>query len=171
MIRRLAVSAAAVSLCLMSTTLSGCDGSKTPKAPETASKPAPESGLPVPSDPAPVSKAPAQTPTATPIVAGAPAFAVLYPGAKLDGQPTLPGGKSDGGIVTFRTAASPDEVVAFYRAKAEDAGLRSVTGMNQGDARAYGAAGGAANDVTLQVVAAPDDDAQTSVQLTWTGAQ
>lgn len=169
MIRRLAVSAAVVSLCLVSTALSGCDGSKAPKTPEV--RPAPEAVLPAPADQPPVAKAPASAPAATPVVAGAPAFAVLYPGAKLDGQPTLPGGKSDGGIVTFRTAASPDEVVAFYRAQAEGAGLRSVTGMNQGDARAYGAAGGAANDVTLQVVAAPDDDAQTSVQLTWTGAQ
>ncbi|MDQ1154712.1 hypothetical protein [Brevundimonas sp. SORGH_AS_0993] len=171
MIRRLAVSAAAVSLCLVSAALSGCDGSKTPKTPEAASGSAPQTVQVPPAAAKPT--APVETPTsdASPIVAGAPAFAVLYPGAELEGAPTLAGGHADGGIVTFRTSASPDAVVEFYRARAESAGLRSVTGMNQGDARAYGAAGGAANDVRLQVVAAPGEGDQTSVQLTWSGAQ
>lgn len=171
MIRRLAASAAVVSLCLITVALSGCDGSKAPKTPETATKPATQVAEGPPTAATPPGPEVAPKAEAGTIVAGAPAFAVLYPGAELDGQPTLPGGRAEGGIVTFRTAASPDQVVEFYRAKAEGAGLRSVTGMNQGDARAYGAAGGAANDVTLQVVAAPGEDDQTSVQLSWSGAQ
>ena len=51
--------------------------------------------------------------------------------------------------------------------RAEEAGLTSVMGMNQGDARAYGAAGGQAGATNLQVVAAPGAGGETSVQLSW----
>jgi len=80
---------------------------------------------------------------------------------------TAAGPDGEGGLVTFTTAATPDEVVAFYRARAEEAGLISVMGMNQGDARAYGAAGGQAGATNLQVVAAPGAGGETSVQLSW----
>ena len=68
---------------------------------------------------------------------------------------------------TFATEAEPDAVVAFYREHAEAAGLTSVMGMNQGDARAYGAAGAQPNGASLQVVASPGETDRTSVQLTW----
>ena len=56
--------------------------------------------------------------------------------------------------------------MAFYRQRAEQAGLASIMAMNQGEARAYGAA---ARDrrASLQVVAAPGEDGLTSVQLSW----
>ena len=76
-----------------------------------------------------------------------------------------------GGLVTFTTPASPDDVVAFYRERAEAAGLRSVTGMNQGEARAYGAAGDRVDGPSLQVVAAPTEAGDTSVQLSWSAGQ
>jgi len=138
MIRRLAASAALVCFCL-----AGCgDRSKTEETPPTAE--------------------------ATPAAPGAPTYAALYPGAALD-QPatTAAGPDGEGGLVTFRTPATPDEVVAFYRDRAEQAGLTTVMGMNQGDARAYGAAGGEAGSTNLQVVAAPGDGGETSVQLSW----
>ncbi|MNO07877.1 hypothetical protein D3C81_2302640 [compost metagenome] len=69
--------------------------------------------------------------------------------------------------MTFTTDAAPDAVVAFYRQRAEAAGLAPVMAMNQGEARAYGAAARKENGATLQVVAAPGEGGLTSVQLTW----
>lgn len=117
--------------------------------------------------------APAPTPTAVvPALPGAPDYAALYPGAEVDGRPTIGAGDAGaGGLVTFRTRATPDEVVAFYKARAEAAGMRTVMGMNQGDARAYGAAGEANDGPRLQVVAAPGEGGDTSVQLTWSEGQ
>lgn len=163
MIRRLAASAALVCFCL-----AGCgDRSKTEETPPTAEAPA------IAEKTAPA-ETPAETPPAvetaeaTPAAPGAPTYAALYPGAALD-QPatTAAGPDGEGGLVTFRTPATPDEVVAFYRDRAEQAGLTTVMGMNQGDARAYGAAGGEAGSTNLQVVAAPGDGGETSVQLSW----
>lgn len=105
--------------------------------------------------------------TGVPAAPDAPAFAVLYPGALLE-QPAISasGPAGPGGLVTYTTDAGPDAVIAFYRTRAEAAGLASVMAMNQGDARAYGAADadGATN---LQVVASPTEAGTTSVQLSW----
>lgn len=110
-------------------------------------------------------------PAAAAAAPGAPTFAVLYPGAAAD-SPALSADGPDGpgGLVTYTTQADPDAVIAFYRQKAEAAGLSSVMAMNQGLARAYGAA---ATDVgaSLQVVASPTDDGETSVQLSWSAGQ
>ncbi|WAC60365.1 hypothetical protein [Brevundimonas sp. SL130] len=161
MIRRTAASAALVCLCL-----AGCDDrSKAEQAPVEAAAAAPrEKTAPAVTD-APATPEPA---VAVPAAPGAPAYAALYPGAALD-QPatTAAGPDGEGGLVTFTTAATPDDVVAFYRTRAEEAGLTSVMGMNQGDARAYGAAGGQAGSANLQVVAAPGEGGATSVQLSW----
>lgn len=103
-----------------------------------------------------------------PPLPGAPAYAAIYPGGELDGSPTAASGSAgDGGLVTFTTEASPDAVVAFYKSRAEAAGLTSTLGMNQGDARAYGAAGAGADGASLQVVASPASEGETSVQLSW----
>ena len=163
MIRRLAASAALVLFCL-----AGCDDrSKTDGASKGA--PADAARTSTTQAPAPVETAPAvEAPVAVPAAPGAPAYAALYPGAALDEPATTAAGPDgEGGLVTFTTAASPDEVVAFYRGRAEEAGLTSVMGMNQGDARAYGAAGGQAGSTNLQVVAAPGEGGETSVQLSW----
>lgn len=105
-----------------------------------------------------------------------PAFAAIYPGGVVEGDPlNVDGAAGRGGLVTFTTSADPAQVVAFYRERAEAAGLQSVTSMNQGEARAYGAAAqkpGAAPSPTgasVQVVASPSGDGATSVQLTWSG--
>jgi hypothetical protein len=137
-------------------------GSVTIPAPERST--AAESGA--------VTEAPAAPATpAAPAAPGAPAFAVLYPGASLD-EPavTASGPAGPGGLVTYTTDADPDAVIAFYRARAEAAGLASVMAMNQGEARAYGAAG---TDIgsNLQVVAAPTETGETSVQLSWSAGQ
>ncbi len=138
--------------------------SATPAA-DAASPAAAEATTPVPTD------APTPMTAAEPLVAGAPAFAVLYPGGAVEGEPTTAQGPAGpGGLVTFTTDDDPDAVVAFYRQRAEAAGLASVMSMNQGDARAYGAArtdGGA----RVEVVASPVDAGRTSVQLTWSAGK
>ena len=165
MIRRMAASAALVCLCL-----AGCDDrSNAEQTPDQVAAVAP---VEAPESAAAEAQTPVEPAALVPAAPGAPAYAALYPGAALD-QPatTADGPDGQGGLVTFTTAASPDEVVGFYRARAEEAGLTSVMGMDQGDARAYGAAGGPAGAINLQVVAAPGEGGETSVQLSWSAGQ
>lgn len=161
---RLAVSAVVVLFCL-----AGCDRS----AQSVETKAAPEASAPAVADATPpAAEAPAVVGGAASAADGPPSFAVVYPGAQVDGQPLAAGGEAGpGGLVTFTTTASPDDVVAFYRERAEKAGLRSVAGMNQGDTRAYGAAADAVNGASLQVVATPTETGVTSVQLGWSAGQ
>ncbi|ANF55721.1 hypothetical protein DA69_13865 [Brevundimonas naejangsanensis] len=108
------------------------------------------------------------SPASAGAIRGAPAFAVVYPGAQADGAPIAANGPSGpGGLITFSTDADPEAVVAFYRQRAEQAGLASIMAMNQGEARAYGAAASGDNGASLQVVASPGEDGLTSVQLSW----
>ena len=149
--------------------LTGCDG---------RSEAAPETSLPPAADAPPAEIASPTTPAeAAPVAApavdaatidGAPVFAALYPGAQADGPAAVANGPTGpGGLITFTTDAVPDAVVAFYKQRAEAAGLSPVMAMNQGEARAYGAAARKENGATLQVVAAPGEGGLTSVQLTW----
>jgi hypothetical protein len=105
---------------------------------------------------------------ALPAAPGAPAFAVVYPGGAVAGPATVARGPdgAPGGIVSFTTEATPETVVAFYRQRAEAAGLSSVMAMDQGGARAYGAVAPDRSD-KLHVVATPLDDGRTNVQLDW----
>ncbi len=162
MMRRLAASAA-----FMVLGLAGCDRTAQP------AEPASETPVLEASEPAPV-QAPTDAPTpaaalgeAEPAAPGAPAFAALYPGATAEAPAVIAAGDAgQGGLVTFETSATPDEVIAYYRDRAAQAGLRPVMGMNQGDARAYGAADGEPDGAKLSVVAAPAEG-NTSVQLSW----
>ncbi len=100
-----------------------------------------------------------------------PAYAVVYPGGEIEGSPTAATGPAGaGGLLTFVIDEAPETIIDFYRQRAEAAGLSSVMAMNQGDAKAYGAVqaqSGAQNGASLQVVAAPLEGGQTSVQLSW----
>ncbi len=123
---------------------------------------------------APAVAAPAGTPVAAaaPAAPGAPAFAVVYPGGTARGPVTVARGPDGpGGILSFTTDATPDAVVAFYRQRAEAAGLASVMAMNTGEARAYGAAAGDGSGKLLHVVATPVEGGPTSVQLDWTNGR
>lgn len=157
-------SVAAVAVAL-SVGLVGCD-ERSEAAPETTlSSSAPEAS-PIEAAAAPSVDTPA--PADASLIEGAPAFAALYPGAQADAPATAASGPAGpGGLVTFTTEAAPEAVVAFYRQRAEAAGLSPVMAMNQGEARAYGAAARRTDGPTLQVVASPGEDGLTSVQLTW----
>lgn len=100
----------------------------------------------------------------------APAYASIYPGAEVE-QPAVSAAGADGpgGMVTFATDADPEAVVAFYRDQAEQGGLSSLTALSQGETRAYSAAGD--DGAAVQVVAAPDGEGRTSVQLTWSAGR
>ena len=109
MIRRLAVSTAAVLFCL-----AGCsDRAEKPEASSDTGLNAP-TAAPAASDAAaqPATGAGAAVASTTaaaviPALPGAPAYAALYPGAELDGRPTIGAGDAGaGGLVTFRTSAS-----------------------------------------------------------------
>ena len=126
-----------------------------------------------PADEAPAAAVPTgSSAAATPAAPGAPAFAVVYPGGTALGPVTVARGPDGpGGILSFTTEATPDAVVAFYRQRAEAAGLASVMAMNTGEARAYGAAAGDGSGKLLHVVATPVEGGPTSVQLDWTNGR
>lgn len=126
-----------------------------------------EAAAPAAAETRPDAAAPAAS--VLPAAPGAPAFAVVYPGATVSAPATIARGPdgAPGGILSFTTDATPETVVAFYRQRAEAAGLSSVMAMDQGGARAYGAVAQDRGD-KLHVVATPVEDGPTNVQLDWT---
>lgn len=97
-----------------------------------------------------------------------PAFAETYPGAEIEQATLSEADGTFGGLMVFTTGAPAEEIIAFYRDRAEAAGLSPTMAMAQGDTQAYGAAH-PQSGATLSVVASPDG-ARTSVQLSWSGA-
>lgn len=146
--------------------MTGCGRNDDSKAPAVDAAPAPgatEAALPA-------APAPAATPSAAPepAAADAPEFAVIYPGGapKAPATPAMsPAGK--GGILEFTTDATPDQVVAFYRQRAEANGLKPINAMSREAARGYAAGDGGGR--LLNVVATPVDGGPTDVLLTWSG--
>lgn len=143
------------------TTLAACDGA--PEEPPVAQTAATEGEAQSVDQAPPAGHAPQ---AGERLADGAPDFASLYPEAQLT-QPVVMADGSDGpgGIAEFHTAASPDDIVAHYRRLAADAGLKPVMSMNQGNARAFAAL--RPDGAEIQVVASPDGETGTSVQLTW----
>jgi hypothetical protein len=115
----------------------------------------------------------AGTASAQPAAEGAPAFAVIYPGGTPGGPATIAQGpEGPGGIVAFTTDATPTAVVAFYRQRAEAAGLKSINTMNRGDSMGYAAGDGAdGRGQLMSVVATRVEGEPTSVQLSWTAGR
>lgn len=159
----------------LSVVLSACqdDPHKAPSGP--ADRPPTEAEIATGITPQPGSAPAVATPTTPTAASGStpgstPAFAPVYPGGVIEGEPTLADGSSGpGGILTFTTEASPERVVDFYRQKAEAAGLASMSSMNQGDTRAYGAAN-ERSGARLEVVASPAEEG-ASVLLSWSAGQ
>ncbi len=152
--------------------VAACDSGDGAAEASAASSGAAVSSAPAPAArPAVTADAPPPMTTAEPLVVGAPAFAVLYPGGAVEGEPTTTEGPAGSGrLVTFTTDADPEAVVAFYRQRAEAAGLASVMSMNQGEARAYGAVH-SADGARVEVVASPEETGLTSVQLSWSAGR
>ncbi|WP_332656437.1 hypothetical protein, partial [Brevundimonas sp.] len=110
---------------------------------------------------------------ALPAAAGAPAFAVIYPGGAIKTPATVAQGPAGpGGIVEFTTDADPEAVIAFYRQRAEAAGLKPINTMSRGDVQAYSAGDGAdGRGQLLQVIATRVEGEPTDVQLDWTAGR
>ncbi|MGA0545466.1 hypothetical protein ACO2Q1_09340 [Brevundimonas sp. VNH65] len=120
---------------------------------------------PAPSPAAPTAEAPRDADAPVPAAeSGAPAFAVVYPGGRVE---TATDEAAPTNALAFTTEATPEEVVEFYRRKAVTAGLLPVMSMNQGDVRGYGASD-ADGGTHLRVLAHPDEAGRTAVQLSWT---
>jgi hypothetical protein len=97
---------------------------------------------------------------------GLPDFAPLYPGAQV--QSTAAGLGNDeakGGMVVFTTSDSPDQVMAFYKTKAQANGMAAQLDANMGAARQF-AASDEASGRGLQVIVSGETGA-TQVQLIW----
>lgn len=111
--------------------------------------------------------------SARPAANGAPEFAVIYPGGTPGGPATVAQGpEGPGGIVEFTTDAAPADVVAFYRQRAEGAGLKSINTMNRGASMGYAAGDGAdGRGQLMSVVATRIEGEPTSVQLSWTAGR
>ena len=157
------LSAVAISAAIVMT---GCDRNED-KAPVVDATPAAAATTDAEAAAGPATATTPSTP-AQPAAAGAPEFAVIYPGGTPSGAPTVAQGPAGpGGILAFTTEASPDEVVTFYRQRAEASGLKPINSLNRDEARAYSAGDG--GNRLLQVVATPIVDGPTDVQLTWSG--
>ena len=147
-----------------------------PRADSRASAEVPEPAAPEAAAPATPALAPSTAAAPAPAggsaaAPGAPAFAALYPDGVLDAPAvTASGPAGPGGVATYTTDADPDAVIAFHRARAEAAGLTTAMAMNQGEARAYGAAS-TDSGASFQVVASATEDGPTSVQLTWSAGR
>ena len=156
----------AVAALMAALAMAGCSQAPADEAPAAEAVAAADAAAPAAAAPAEGAAA------ATPAAPGAPAFAVVYPGGAAQGPVTVARGPDGpGGILSFTTEATPDAVVAFYRNRAEAAGLASVMAMNTGEARAYGAAAEDGSGKLLHVVATPVEGGPTSVQLDWTNGR
>jgi hypothetical protein len=110
---------------------------------------------------------------AVPAAVGAPDFAVIYPGGTPKGPATTAQGpEGPGGLVRFTTEAEPETVIAFYRQRAEAAGLKPINSMKRGNAQAYSAGDGAdGRGQLMQVIAERIEGGSTDVQLDWTAGR
>ncbi len=159
------LSSLAAGLALASLGIAGCSESGSLAEAAGTSETTSQSEVSAPAAAAPAAASASDAPATG---SDGPAFAQTYPGAEIE-QATLGEAEgSDGGLMVFTTEAAPEQVVDFYKGKAEAAGLSPTMAMAQGDTHAYGAAH-PQTGATLSVVASPDR-ARTSVQLSWSGA-
>jgi len=158
-------SVAAVAVAL-SVGLIGCD-ERSEAAPEASPPPSAEA----PPAAAPTEVAPAPAPATVSdamTIDGAPVFAALYPGAQIDSPATLASGPTGpGGLGALAIEGDDSFGRGVGREGDQAAGLSPVMAMNQGEARAYGAAARKDKGASLQVVASPGESGLTSVQLSW----
>lgn len=159
------LSSLAAGLALVSLGIAGCSESGSRAEAAGTSETTSQAEVPAPAAAAPAA---ASTSDAPATGSDGPAFAQTYPGAEIEQATLGEADGSDGGLMVFNTEATPEQVVAFYKGKAEAAGLSPTMAMAQGDTHAYGAAH-PQTGAALSVVASPDGE-RTSVQLSWSGA-
>ncbi len=91
-----------------------------------------------------------------------PGYAPLYPGATVELTVTTP---DKGGMVMFKTATAPQDVIDYYKKATSAAGFKEKFTMTTGDTMSFGAA--TENpEHSVNVTATKGDDG-TQVQVTW----
>jgi len=97
--------------------------------------------------------------------AGDAAFPLAYPG----GQQVMDVNSNDNGkpgrLYGFNTSDSPEKVMAFYKAKAEAAGMKETATVTTGESLTYGASGEKGDFAVVIARQGP----QNYVQATWSG--
>lgn len=94
--------------------------------------------------------------------ANMPAFAPLFPGATVESTVTTP---EKGGMVAFKTTATGQAVIDYYKKSAAAAGFKDNFNMTSGDTISYSAAS-EKPEHSLNVTAAKSEDG-TEVQVVW----
>jgi hypothetical protein len=96
--------------------------------------------------------------------ANLPAYAMVYPGADVKGVVTMTEMPQAPwtGVIHYETAAKPDEVLAFYKKNAADAGLNEATEAQIGKMQHFTAK--KASGALLSVNIAPHDNGSTFVE-------
>lgn len=94
--------------------------------------------------------------------ANMPAFAPLYPGARIEstiaGTGSAQGGSNLGGMVTFRVSDRPEQVAAFYRSSLDRSGLTERNEANLNGVLVLTGGHPDDSDRGLQVSIAPNTD-------------
>lgn len=95
-----------------------------------------------------------------------PAFAPLYPGARVESvMDGIGNDKAHGGTVVYKIDASPEKVVDFYKDKATAGGFKTEMDSNMGAAHMFAAKDEASGEA-VQVIASASGDG-SSVQVIW----
>jgi len=94
-----------------------------------------------------------------------PDYARPYPGSRI--VSTINAGADQGGMTVFESDANPDTIIAYYRERAEDAGLSSGASMTMGETRQFAFEG--ENGEGLTVIVTPQDGRST-VNVAWESA-
>jgi hypothetical protein len=96
-----------------------------------------------------------------------PDYAPLYPGAAVETSVNA-SGSNEGGMVMFKTNASSQSVIDFYKKSAGSAGMSDVFNMTNGDTMSF-----SAHDTKTKhgfSVVATKADGATTVQVTWSNS-
>ena len=89
----------------------------------------------------------------------------LFPGATVTASFSGQGKDGSGGMVAFHTTASPADVIAFYKQKAEASGMAQTAMMDMGGTQTYVAANEKQNrSVSVSVTKGSEG---SDAQITW----
>jgi hypothetical protein len=94
--------------------------------------------------------------------ASMPSYAPAFPGSTVVTTVTTP---DHGGMVVFKTSASPDAVIAFYKKSVADAGFKDNLDMTSGDTTTFSASDTKSKHGVNVIVVKNEDG--TQAQVTW----
>ncbi len=96
-----------------------------------------------------------------------PAFAAVYPGAKVITVASKPGETAEG-LLAYSVKAQPQSVIDHYRKQGTAAGMAVVTEMATGEARMLAMGKGEASSPAMQITTSPSGEDDGSLQVTVT---